>query len=176
VISILKSYQYLDRDVKFSTKLLQDLNATVVSTAVENKDQVSIGFLVNYLQQFFLISQRRVGSRDLTKDQREALIKLLEEKLKESTSQKGVAPVHILGLSQILIRQPGSEAVREALTTSVKSHVRKLNFDELHSSLYALKNSYTSNKQDASLQAKYKQFELDLLAILKESGGKTRNQ
>jgi G:T/U-mismatch repair DNA glycosylase len=53
----------------------------VVSTAVENKDQVSVSFLINYLQQFFLINQSGISNRDLSKEQREALVKLLEEKL-----------------------------------------------------------------------------------------------
>jgi ABC-type Zn uptake system ZnuABC Zn-binding protein ZnuA len=49
VISILKAYQYLARDVRFSGKLLTELNNTVVATAVENKDQVSVNFIINYL-------------------------------------------------------------------------------------------------------------------------------
>ena len=49
VISILKAFQYIGRDVRFSQRLLQDLNSTVVATAIENKDQVSMSFLLNYL-------------------------------------------------------------------------------------------------------------------------------
>lgn len=69
VIAILKAYQYLQTDIKFSTKLIQDLNATVISSAVANRDQVSVGFLINYMSNFFLISQRnQIASRDLTKE------------------------------------------------------------------------------------------------------------
>jgi hypothetical protein len=49
VISILKAFQYIERDVRFSQRLLQDLNSVVVATAIENKDQVSMSFLLNYL-------------------------------------------------------------------------------------------------------------------------------
>ncbi len=69
VIAILKAYQYLQTDIKFSTKLIQDLNATVISSAVANRDQVSVGFLINYMSNFFLINQRnQIASRDLTKE------------------------------------------------------------------------------------------------------------
>jgi hypothetical protein len=57
VIAILKAYQYLQTDIKFSTKLIQDLNATVVSSAVANRDQVTVSFLINYLSNFFLINR-----------------------------------------------------------------------------------------------------------------------
>ena len=76
VITILKAYQYLNRDVRFSNRLLQDLNSTVVATAVENKDQVSLGFLLNYLHQFFMMSQKygQSSSRDLSKEQHQQMV------------------------------------------------------------------------------------------------------
>jgi hypothetical protein len=43
-----------------------------VSSAVANRDQVTVSFLINYLSNFFLINQRnQIASRDLTKEQRE---------------------------------------------------------------------------------------------------------
>ena len=158
VIAILKAYQYLSTDVKFSSKLIQDLNATVVSTALENKNEVSVGFLVNYLHNFFLINQRnQVASRDLSKEQRESLVGLLEEKLKTSDQHtKGVSSVMTLGLSRILIRNPKQEVIRETLASTLRTQARKLNFEELHSALYALRSAYNSDKtvKDAGLQAK----------------------
>ena len=52
-----------------------------------------------------------------------------------------------------------------------------MNFEELHSSLYALKQAYTGSTsgKDAGLQAKYKQLELDVLQQMKDGGAKTRN-
>ena len=130
----------------------------MVSTAVENQAEVSVSFLVNYLHNFFLINQRnQVASRDLTKEQRESLINLLEDKLKANDSvNKGLSSNMTLALARILIRNPKQEAIRETLTSSLKTQARKLNFEELHSSLYAIKSSYNSDKtgKDAGLQAK----------------------
>lgn len=155
VISILKAYQYLQRDIKFSQKLLNDLNATVVATAIENKDQVSAGFLINYMQQFFLISQRGISQqRDLTKEQREQMVGLLQEKL--SANKSGTVPYNqIEGLAQILIRNPKSETIREVLIASISKNVRRLNFEELHSTLYAIRNSFNIDK-DAKFQTQQK--------------------
>ena len=52
-----------------------------------------------------------------------------------------------------------------------------MSFEELHSSLYALKQAYTGSTsgKDAGLQAKYKQLELDVLQQMKDGGAKTRN-
>jgi hypothetical protein len=82
-----------------------------------------------------------------------------------------------LGLSRILIRNPKQEVIRETLASSLKTQARKLNFEELHSSLYALKQAYNidKNAKDEGLQAKYKQAELDVLQQLKEGGAKTKN-
>jgi hypothetical protein len=156
----------------------------VVSTAIENQSEVTVGFLVNYLHNFFLISQRNQQSgsggsnRDLTKEQRESLVNLLEEKLKANESNvKGINSSMALGLSRILIRNPKQEVIRETLASSLKTQARKLNFEELHSSLYALKQAYNidKNAKDEGLQAKYKQAELDVLQQLKEGGAKTKN-
>ena len=79
VISILKAFHYIGRDVRFSQRLLQDLNSTVVATAIENKDQVSMSFLLNYLHQFFLITQRsgQNANRELSKEQHIQMVQLL---------------------------------------------------------------------------------------------------
>jgi hypothetical protein len=61
VITILKAYHYLPSDVRMSHKLFNDLNATVVESAVQNKDRVELSFLLSYLHQFFLIGQRGVA-------------------------------------------------------------------------------------------------------------------
>ena len=146
--------------MKFSTKLIQDLNATVVSSAVANRDQVSVSFLINYLSNFFLINQRnQISNRDLTKEQREQMVTLLEEKLKNGEAvTKGLNSTMTLGLSRILIRNPKQEIIRETLNSSLKTQARKMSFEELHSSLYALKQAYTgsSSGKDPAQQAKYK--------------------
>ncbi len=58
-----------------------------------------------------------------------------------------------LGLSRILIRNPKQEVLRETLNSSIKTQARKMNFEELHSTLYALKQSYTgpNSGKDANL-------------------------
>jgi hypothetical protein len=100
----------------------------------------------------------------------------LEEKL---AAHKGsVSRERILPLSRILIRNPLQEGVRETLATSVKKFARTLQFEELHSSMYALRNAYTNKKDkeaNATLSTAYKQLELDILAKLKEGGTKTNN-
>ena len=123
VIAILKAYQYLQTDIKFSSKLIQDLNATVVSSAVANRDQVTVSFIINYLSNFFLINQRnQIASRDLTKEQREQLVSLLEEKLKNGDAvTKGLNSTMTLGLSRVLIRNPKQEIIRETLNSSLKT-------------------------------------------------------
>lgn len=138
-----------------------------------------MSFLINYLSNFFLINQRnQIASRDLTKEQREQLVSLLEEKLKSGDAMtKGLNSTTTLGLSRVLIRNPKQEVIRETLNSSLKTQARKMNFEELHSSLYALKQAYTgsSSGKDAGLQAKYKQLELDVLQQMKDGGAKTRN-
>lgn len=123
VIAILKAYQYLQTDIKFSTKLIQDLNATVVSSAVANRDQVTVSFLINYLSNFFLINQRnQIANRDLTKEQREQMVGLLEEKLKNGDAvTKGLNSTMTLGLSRVLIRNPKQEIIRETLSSSLRT-------------------------------------------------------
>lgn len=56
VIIILKAYPYITSEVKYSTKLLQDLNATVVDSAMQSQETVGQNFLINYLHCFFLIN------------------------------------------------------------------------------------------------------------------------
>ncbi len=109
--------------MKFSTKLIQDLNATVVSSAVANRDQVTVSFLINYLSNFFLINQRnQITNRDLTKEQREQMVTLLEEKLKNGEAvTKGLNSTMTLGLSRILIRNPKQEIIRETLNSSLRT-------------------------------------------------------
>lgn len=106
------------------------------------------------------------------------MISLLEEKLKNGdTITKGLNSTMTLGLSRILIRNPKQEIIRETLNSSLRTQARKMSFEELHSSLYALKQAYTGNTsgKDAGLQAKYKQLELDVLQQMKDGGAKTRN-
>jgi len=58
VMSIIKAYEYIQNDERYSSRLFGDLNATVVESAAENKASVDISFLFNYLNQLFLNRQR----------------------------------------------------------------------------------------------------------------------
>ena len=68
VITVLRAYEYLPNDTKLSARLFGDLNATVVESAVQNKESVDITFLQQYLNQFFMINKRQSNGRDLTRE------------------------------------------------------------------------------------------------------------
>lgn len=59
VIQLLKCYQYLDFDVPYSNKLFNQLNQTIIEQALQNKDEVQLGFLINYLSTFFDLPDKR---------------------------------------------------------------------------------------------------------------------
>ena len=77
---ILKAYPYIPNDVRYSAKLLSELNATVAESALQSKESVSTGFLIHYLNSFFLIN-RQSDLRDMTKEQRATMTSILEEKI-----------------------------------------------------------------------------------------------
>ncbi len=124
-----------------SGKLLSELNQTVVSSSVQEKDEASLNFFIKYLQSFFNIVQN-VPQRDLSKEQKETMIKLLEEKITGYGPEAFAAPENILPISKILIRHSKSTILRDYLANGLKKFSRKLNFEELHNALYAMKNSY----------------------------------
>lgn len=81
---ILKAYEYLSSEVKNGTRLIRELNNSVVVSASNYPENVSIQFLLNYLHQIFEINSRSTGTntgRDLFKEQRDKLIELLESKI-----------------------------------------------------------------------------------------------
>jgi len=110
VISIVKAYEYIPNDERFSSRLFGDLNATVVESASENKSSVEIGFLFSYLNQLFLNKQRNSAARDLTQSQRETMMKLLEEKL---AGESQINAKYIAPMSRILIRNTQSSILRD---------------------------------------------------------------
>jgi hypothetical protein len=68
--------------------------------------------------------------------------------------------------------------IRDTLAASLKKFARRLNFEELHSGMYALRQAYTTKKDkqtSGTLSTAYKQIELDILSSLKESGAKSQN-
>jgi len=73
----------LDPKVKYQVKLYTELNDIVVNSAVSNSDRVGVGFLVNYLHELFEVEQNSESmssNKDLTKEQREQMINLLQSK------------------------------------------------------------------------------------------------
>ena len=90
---------------------------------------------------------------------------------------KGLNSSTTLGLARVLVRSPKQEVIRETLNSSLKTQARKMSFEELQISMYALKQAYTgpNSGKDPALQAKYKQTELDLLQQMKDGGAKSRN-
>jgi hypothetical protein len=101
-MSVIRAYEYISNDEKFSARLFADLNATVVESAAENKASVDISFILNYLNQLFVNKQTQ-GARDITQAQRDTMVKLLEEKL---VAGEALPPKFCSALSRILIRAP----------------------------------------------------------------------
>lgn len=124
-----------------SAKLLNELNQTVVSSSVQEKDEASLTFFIKYLHSFFNIVQN-VSQRDLSKDQKDTMIKLLEEKIAGYGPEAYAQADTLLPISRILIRHSKSNVLRDYLAGGVKRFARRLNFEELHSTLYSLKQSY----------------------------------
>ncbi len=105
------------------------------------------------------------------------MVQLLEEKM---TNLKGgsVSSERILPLARVLIRNPQQEIIRDTLAASMKKFARKLNFEEFHSGMYALRQAYTTKKDkqaSGTISTAYKQIELDILSSLKETGAKSQN-
>jgi hypothetical protein len=57
-----------------------------------------------------------------------------------------VSSERILPLARVLIRNPQQELLRDTLAASIKKFARKLNFEEFHSGIYALRQAYTTKK------------------------------
>lgn len=165
VITVLKAYHYLQTDVRMSHKLFSDLNATVVESAAQNKESVEVAFLVNYLHQFSLINQRVGAGRDLTKEQRELMVKLLEEKVAALGPQAFVPPNQLLALSRILLRTPKSPVLRDYLAAALRKLPRQLSFEELHAAMYAVQQAFRATGGEP---AALKQVELEVLSLFKE--------
>ena len=77
VLTILKSYEHIDRSVSHSNIMFRNLTNTVTSQALLNKDDVSAKFLVQYLSNLYALP----NYRSIEKQQEGELVKLLEEKL-----------------------------------------------------------------------------------------------
>ncbi len=160
----MRAYAYLPSDIRNATRFFVDLNATVEHAALNNKDDVQLGFIINYLHTFF---HTTTSARDLSKDQRISFINLLEEKI-QAEKNKYCGPHHILAVSRILIRTPTSAVIRDYLANGLSKFSRKLNFEELYSSMYALKTAFNQDKTNGS--TRLRQVELDVLSNLKEGG------
>jgi hypothetical protein len=79
------------------------------------------------------------SNKDLTKEQREQMINLLQTKFQEVGPEAAVTYNLFLPLSRVLIRHPNnSDAIRGALVNSVKRLGLRLNFEELSTAFYAL--------------------------------------
>jgi hypothetical protein len=52
---------------------------------------------------------------------------------------KGLNSSTTLGLARVLVRSPKQEVIRETLNSSLKTQARKMSFEELQMSMYALK-------------------------------------
>ena len=85
VLTILKAYEHIDQMTMGSGKLFKKLNETVVEVALSSKADVSLQFLINYLSIFSDLPH----NRDLRPDQKDVMVKLLEEKIAE-TEEKGI--------------------------------------------------------------------------------------
>jgi hypothetical protein len=59
VLTLLKSYQYLDSAIPKSNRLFKKLNETVHELAKQNTAEVGSGFLTQYLSMFFDIPSNR---------------------------------------------------------------------------------------------------------------------
>ena len=105
------------------------------------------------------------------------MVHLLEEKL---VTLKGgvVTNDRILPLSRLLIRNPTSEVIRDIVANSIKKYAKRLDYEEFHTGVYALRQAYSSKKDsqgNTTLSTAYKQVELDILASLKEGGVQSQN-
>jgi len=98
------------------------------------------------------------------------MTRLLEEKITQLGSDSYSPPQGVLPLSRILIRNK-SPIISDHLANGVKKFARKLNFEELHSAMYALRSSY----QVSGNATKLKQLELDVIANIRDGGAKSRN-
>lgn len=103
VITLLKAYPYIPQNVRQANKLLSILNETVVSSSVQDKDQASLSFFVNYIHSFIDISAKN-NSRDLTQDQKETMTRLLQEKIQAAGADFTAPNNLVLPLARILQR------------------------------------------------------------------------
>lgn len=170
---ILKGYQHLAADVKNGTRLLRELNNSIVLSATNYPENVSIQFLLNYLHQMFLIHSNKPNNnsgRDLFKDQRDKLISLLESKI--SRPDQYANDRQILAASRVLIRHPHSAPLTIFIENSLKRFSRRLNFEELNTALYALNTAATKQFPDGAC-ARLEPIENEILSNL--SAAKSKN-
>lgn len=66
VITLIRTYEFLDPSTSGNLRLFNKLNKTVIDLALERKEDVEFGFLVNYLAAFFDLPP----NRDIAKEQR----------------------------------------------------------------------------------------------------------
>ena len=108
--------------------------------------------------------------KDLSKDQREKMISLLESKMTRPDQFPNDS--QILATARVLIRHPHSAVIRQFLENGLKKFTRKLNFEELSTSLYALQASATKLYGEEA-GSKLRPLELEVLSQLKDA--KTKN-
>lgn len=70
----------------------------------------------------------------------------------------------ILPLAQVLLRDSKSEIIRDTLVNFLKKNVRRLNFEELNTTLYTVYQSFNKHNK----LAEHKQVEFDILSSLKD--------
>jgi len=160
VLSVIRAYEYISNDEKYSARLFSDLNATVVESAAENKASVDVGFILNYLNQLFVNNQMQ-GARDITPAQRDTMVKLLEEKLHAGET---LNPKFTSALSRILIRAPSSVIVRDHLLKLVQTNSKRLQLDETWLAINSLMNAFSKTQEKAQLRT----LELQILSDYKE--------
>lgn len=131
----MRAYQYIDPTTPKSGRLFNKLNDTVHSLAMQNTETVGVSFLMQYLSSFFELT----AGRQLTKQQRKDIVKILEDKVTQGKINEK-QPNYTSDLAKIVIKDH-SQIIRQALCNKLKYNVRRLGHDEVEFGLKALRIS-----------------------------------
>lgn len=77
VLLILRSFKRMKFEVVHSTRLFTGINNLIVDSALQNQENVTFSFLLQYLGIFYELPPQR----DLTKEQRDIILNILEKKV-----------------------------------------------------------------------------------------------
>ncbi len=134
VIQLINAYKSMNPSVVANSRMFFKITDTVSKLAVENIEMVNASFLMNYLSAFYDLPK----SRQLTKEQNDSLVEILEEKIQ-------AIPPHTMGnnmymqLAKILSKSRHADKLKSIFLGNLEQNGKKLGFDDWKIVLFVLK-------------------------------------